>query len=183
MFNPSESNIEHCIKALNYGGVVMMPTDTVYGLVVRVDDKNAVEKICRLKQRKPIPGTILASNKTQIENLGIDGTLLSVADKYWPGPVSVVFPVEDNNHLHQGLNSIAIRIPDILWLRKLIEETGPLMTSSANLSGSTVLESVEEAKVVFKSNVDHYLDGGSIVGRPSKIIKIDDNGKETILRN
>lgn len=164
------------------GTVGIIPTDTVYGLVARAHDPIAVHRLYRIKQRQGKPGTIIAADIEQLVTLGIKKRYLMSVAQYWPAPLSVVFPVDMSlEYLHEGINSVAVRIPTPVKLRELLMETGPLLTSSANPAGLPVSETIDEARAYFGDAVDFYIDNGRLDGRnPSTVIKVIDDAIEII---
>ena len=165
---------DRAIQILLQGGVGVLPTDTVYGLVARAADPEAVAKLYELKHREHKPGTVIAASVEQLVELGIDDSILQSVRLFWPGPLSAVLPVGSGlAYLHQGLDSLAVRIPDYPQLTELLRATGPLVTSSANQPGSPVAENLNEAEQYFGETVDFYVDGGDQSGRlPSTIVRI-----------
>lgn len=164
------------------GAVGVLPTDTLYGLAARASDKAAVERLYRLKHREQKPGTLVAASIDQLVTLGIKRRYLTAVSQYWPGAVSVVVPCGDDLHyLHQGQSSLAVRIPDDASLRELLEQTGPLLTSSANQPGHPPAATVAEARAYFDDQVDFYEDGGDLSGRQaSTVIRIVDDAVEVL---
>ena len=165
------------------GAVGVIPTDTVYGLVARAADQAAVQRLYDLKKRESKPGTVIAASLDQLAGLGIKSRYVKAVAQYWPGPVSVIVPVADPalGYLHQGKQSLAVRLPDAEQLRKLLETTGPLLTTSANQPGQPTAETIEAAKAAFGVAVDFYADGGDMSGRQaSTIIRIVDDAVEII---
>jgi L-threonylcarbamoyladenylate synthase len=163
--------------------VIVLPTDTVYGLVARAVDKPAVERLYRLKDRVNKPGTVIAANIEQLVSLGITRRYLKAVEQYWPGPVSVIIPVSNPklNYLTSGAYGLAIRLPDAKPLLALLKQTGPLMTTSANLPGQPVAVTIDQAKAYFHNQVDAYIDGGPLIGRrPSTIIRVVDDAIEVV---
>jgi L-threonylcarbamoyladenylate synthase len=135
------------IELLKNGGVGVIPTDTVYGLAARAADPQAVSRLYQLKQREHKPGTIVAANIDQLVELGIKKRYLTAVEQYWPNPLSIIIPTgEELGYLHQGLNSLAIRIPKDEALQRLLQETGPLLTSSANQPGEPTAETIVAAE-------------------------------------
>jgi len=155
------------------GAVAVIPTDTVYGLVGRAADPSAVQSIYNLKHRERKPGTLVAASIEQLVELGITRALLTPVEKFWPGAVSVITPCPDLPYLHQGLGSIAIRIPNDEKLLALLRETGPLQTSSANQPGEPPATTIDEAKAYFGDDVHWYEDGGYVKGEPSTVIRVE----------
>jgi L-threonylcarbamoyladenylate synthase len=160
------------IAALNKGAIGVMPTDTVYGVVARAEDKNAVSRLYALKRREQKPGTIIAASVSQLSQLGVPQDQLAQVEKWWPGPLSAVLVMEGNDYLHQEVGDIAMRVIADPQLQKLLEKTGPLLTSSANQPGEPGATTIREAWDYFGDDVDFYVDGGTITSRvPSTIVK------------
>lgn len=173
----------HVVAAINAGAVGVLPTDTVYGLVCSVNNRDAVARLYALKHRHHKPGTIIAASPDQLINLGIRKQNLSKVLRYWPGPVSVVAPdTRSLGYLDLGMQSLAVRVTDDKTLLALLNQTGPLLTTSANLPGQPTATSLDEAYRYFKESVDFYVDGGDYRGRPaSTLIRLVD-GKIEVLR-
>lgn len=171
-------------KKLLAGQIAVIPTDTVYGLAAYAANINAVANLYQLKKRENKPGTILAASAQQLVELGLKERYLKPVAHYWPGAISVVIPVGfDMPYLHLGKMSLAVRIPSDKNLLDLLQKTGPLLTSSANLPGEEPIGTIAEAKAIFGDKVDVYVDGGDLTGRqPSTVIRVIDDAIE-ILRN
>lgn len=165
------------------GSIGVIPTDTVYGVVARAVDPSAVARLYELKKREDKPGTIIAANLSQLEELGLKHRYLKAVEQFWPGAVSVVIPVSNPElaYLHQGKMSLAVRIPDDKKLKKLLDQTGPLVTSSANQPGQPTAAKVQQAKDYFGDQVDFYEDGGDLSNhQPSTIVRIIDDAIEVL---
>lgn len=176
------AHITDAAPALINGGVGVIPTDTVYGVVCRAGDEVAVSRLYELKQREQKPGTIIAASTQQFEALGIPARYLKPIAHYWPNPVSIVVPVGFRlPYLHQGKGSLALRIPKDDTLLQLLEQTGPLLTSSANHPGKPPAETVQQAIDYFGDAVDFYVDGGQRDGSlSSTVIRIVDDAIEIL---
>ena len=176
MFNDISDNL------VKPGVVGILPTDTVYGLVARAADQIAVERLYHLKHRENKPGTIIAASIDQLVALGIKKRYLSAVSQYWPGAVSVVIPCgPELAYLHLAKGSLAVRIPDLPALRKLLEITGPLATTSANQPGAPTATTVAEAHAYFGNQVDFYIDGGDLrQHQPSTVIRVVDDAIEVL---
>lgn len=172
------------INLLRSGGVGVLPTDTVYGLVARAADPKAVARLYALKNRERKPGTVIAASVEQVRQLGIADDVLSRVAPYWPNPLSIVLPLPENrSYLTQGVGDQAIRIPKDKHIRALLEQTGPLLTSSANQPGEPPANNIDEAFAYFGNTVDFYVDGGDMSGRtPSTIARPRPDGSLEILR-
>lgn len=173
---------ETAVRRLNDPGIIgVIPTDTVYGVVARAADRDAVTHLYWLKHREHKPGTLIAANIDQLVALGFKRRYVQAVERFWPGPVSVVIPCPDLDYLHQGVQSLAVRIPADEELRKLLQQTGPLLTSSANQPGEPPANTVDEAKQYFGNAVDFYEDGGDLSGRQSStVIRMVDDAVEVL---
>ncbi len=182
MYNFSSVTDTGLVSLLKSGAVGVLPTDTVYGLVCRAADPAAAERLYALKNRENKPGTIIAGKLQQLIDLGIRARYLKAVEGFWPNPLSVVIPCGDDlAYLHQGQHSLAVRIPADDTLRELLAQTGPLLTSSANLPGEPTATTIAEAKKVFGKKVDFYVDGGPITDhQPSTVIRIVDDAIEIL---
>jgi L-threonylcarbamoyladenylate synthase len=174
-------NVAHQLQSP--GAVGVLPTDTVYGLVARAADEAGVQRLYDLKHREGKPGTLIAANIDQLATLGLKARYLKAVEQFWPGAVSVIIPCSNPAlaYLHQGKLSLAVRIPDQSELLKLLEQTGPLLTSSANHPSEPVANTVAEAQKYFGDAVDFYIDGGDLSGhKPSTVIRIIDDAIEIL---
>ena len=169
-------------RLMQSGTIGVIPTDTVYGVVARAADKDAVARLYELKRREHKPGTLIAASVEQFVELGVKRRYLKPVEQYWPGSVSVVVPCgPDLEYLHQGVQSLAMRIPDDELLRALLEKTGPLITSSANQPGESPASTIDEARAYFGNGVDFYEDGGDRSGRQaSTVIRVVDDVIEVL---
>ncbi len=170
------------VALLRSGAVGVLPTDTVYGLVCRAADEQAVHKLYTLKPRENKPGTIIAADIQQLIELGLKARYLKAVEHYWPNPLSVVIPCGlDLPYLHLGKMSLAVRVPADEQLRALLAKTGPLLTTSANQSGKPTAVDVTEAERYFDGKLDFYVDGGTIADHaPSTVIRIVDDAIEVL---
>lgn len=170
------------VDRLKGGAVGVLPADTVYGLMGLAADHDIAGRIYDLKRRDGKPGTVIAASVEQLEGLGLKRRYMKAVEQYWPGSLSVIIPCgPELQHLHLGLNGLAVRIPDDKGLLELLRQTGPLITSSANLTGQPTAVNLQQAKGYFGGRVDFYVDGGDLSDRlPSTIIRIVDDAIEII---
>jgi L-threonylcarbamoyladenylate synthase len=165
------------VEILKEGGIGVLPTDTIYGLVGSALKKETVERIYKVRKRERTkPFIVLISD---VKDLRIFGIKLKpfqrkLIKKFWPGPFSLVFECKNEKfeYLHRGKKSLALRLPRPKWLRKLLKEVGPLVAPSANLAGMPHSKTIKEAKKYFGEKVDFYFDSGRIDKKPSAIIDI-----------
>jgi L-threonylcarbamoyladenylate synthase len=175
------------VNTLAEGGVVIMPTDTIYGIVGQAKNRETVEKIYSLKKRQPEkPCIILVHDVSVLEKFSVilSAKQISTLNQYWPGPVSIIVdcPNDDLFYLHRGTNTLAFRIPKNENLRLLLSVTGPLIAPSANTEGANPAEDINQAREYFGVGVDLYVDGGYISGKASKLLRLDQDGSVEILR-
>lgn len=183
----SEKERKEAANILLAGGVAVVPTDTLYGLVARAADKSAVERVYVLRKRAPQkPVIVLVASLDDLSFLGI---ALSVPQrvflqKVWPGPVSVVLDCPDKEweHIHRGTFSMAVRIPDNLDFREFVRLTGPLIAPSANTEGNPPARNIKEARGYFGEGADAYLDAGELEREPSTLVRLFADGSWEILR-
>ncbi len=175
---------DEVIELLLGGGIGVMPTDTVYGLVARAADVAAVERFYAAKPRERKPGTVIAASVEQLVALGVTEERLRHVAEWWPASLSVIVEtVEGMDYLHLGLGSLAVRVPADERVRSVLEQTGPLVTTSANLAGQPTAVDAEEAREYFGEAVDFYVAGERLEGRaPSTIVRVLADGGIEVLR-
>ena len=168
---------KNCTLALQKGEVVIMPTDTVYGICARALDKEAVKKLYAIKNRTNKPGTVIANSLDQLVEAGFKRRYLKNIEYLWPNSISVVIPTEvDQKYLDLGKGSIAVRVVGDLGLVNLLSKTGPLLTTSANLPTEKTVTTIRQARQIFGEGISYYCEGGLLDGKPSTIVRvIDDN--------
>jgi L-threonylcarbamoyladenylate synthase len=164
--------------SLRGGSLVVVPTDTVYGVAADARLPGAVEQIYAAKSRergKPIP--ILAAGMVEIEAFGADFCSLErrLATSFWPGPLTLV--------LKAGQGTEGFRVPDHDVALELLREVGGVLrVTSANVSGESPALTAEEAVAALGGSVDMVLDAGRAPGGvPSTVARVE-NGKIVILR-
>ena len=162
-------------EVLNGGGVVVIPTDTVYGLAARPDFEGVVDRLYTIKGReakKPI--ALLASDIEAIGRFGypIEGKARELAEKYWPGALTMVIGKE------------GFRIPDHAKTRELIAACGGVLrVTSANLSGRRPATDAPQALKDVGLSADYVVDDGvSPGGVPSTVVRVAADGSLEVLR-
>lgn len=165
-------------RILLSGGIVVAPTDTVYGILANAGDEIAVGKIFKIKNRpeqKALPvfvKDIAAARKL----VYISDSKTKFLEKVWPGPVTVIFHHKEKLPavLTGGEFSLGIRIPDSFFLQNLLDRLPfPLAQTSANVFGKAPAQNLEEIKEYFAGKEiepDLIIDGGIIKGQPSVVI-------------
>jgi L-threonylcarbamoyladenylate synthase len=187
----NQSRFSKQLQATSYkllrGGVVVMPTDTIYGIVGQALNKKTVERLYVVRHRNPAkPFIVLISSLLDLKKFGVSlsSSQKSFCEKVWPGKVSIILPCRGKSfsYLHRGTNSLAFRMPKPAWLRSLIRKTGPLVAPSANPEGLKPAQTVGEARNYFDGTVDMYVSGGSKVGKPSTLVSFLGQTTPVVLR-
>lgn len=165
---------------LRQGGVGVIPTDTIYGIVGSALIPKTVERIYKLRRRNSKkPFIVLTPSVAELKKFGVklDKYHLAFLKEAWPGPISVALSVvaAKYKYLHRGARSIAFRVPDSKELRKLLEKTGPLVAPSANWEGKKPASTIKEAQRFFGPDVEFYMDAGRVTGKPSTLIDFTGN--------
>lgn len=169
-----KEGIEKAAKVAKDGGIIVFPTDTVYGIGCNPYNKKSVDKIYQIKGRsktKPFP--ILAySFDVASEIVEFDKDSKKIADKFWPGPLTLILKLRDER-LKESLNlkeKIAIRVPNNPCLLNLLKNSKFLVGTSANISGENSFTKSQDCYQKIRE-YDIFLDGGDI----------EDKGESTIL--
>lgn len=175
------------VSILARGGVGVMPTDTIYGLVGQALKPDTVERIYRLRGRdRGKPCIVLIGNLADLKKFKIELSSAEQATlvKVWPGQVSVILPCPHDElaYLHCGMKTLAFRLPDSERVKKILNETGPLVAPSANAQGSRPAKTIAEAKMYFADEVDFYDDGGVLNSLPSTLVSLQ-GGKLKVIRS
>jgi len=186
--HPDEQVLLSAAEAVLRGGVIAFPTDTLYGLGCSLFDVSAVEMIARLKRRDPSLAVIsLISDPRQVHGLALEVSPVAEAlvAKYWPGPLSIIFkaaPIVPPRVRGAG-GTVALRCPkDALCHRLLDVIGGPVVSSSANLSGQPPAETAEDVIRIFGNQLDLVIDGGPRRGGvPSTLVDVS-GAKPRLLR-
>jgi len=183
--NCQDKGIKKAVEIIENGGVIIFPTDTVYGIGCNPYDTNAVKKIYEIKSREKIKSLpVLASSIQIVKQISIiDEFTEKIIKKYWPGPLTLILKLKDKN-LKKSLNledKIAVRIPNSECTLKLLNKCNLLVGTSANISGDSSFTNPQECMKNVK-NYDVFVDGGTITSKgESTIIEIE-NEKIHIIR-
>ena len=162
----NNEDIARAGKILRDGGLVAIPTETVYGLAANALDGAAVAKIFIAKGRpQDNPLIVHISHIGQWDALvsGIPPAAKALAEAYWPGPLTIILPKSDiiPDEVSAGLDTVAVRFPSMRTTRKIIDAAGvPLAAPSANLSGSPSPTCARHTLDDMKGRIDAVLDGG-----------------------
>ena len=190
--DPSESGtreiLERAGKILAEGGLVVFPTETVYGLGANATDDTAAARIYAAKGRpSDNPLIVHIAEPQEADAIAITGeAYYRLARHFMPGPLTVILPVRDTipKPVTAGLDTVAVRCPSHPVARALIDAAGvPIAAPSANLSGSPSPTTGPHVRDDMDGRVDMILDGGPCAfGLESTIVKVEDDGSLLLLR-
>lgn len=162
-------------EVLAAGGLVVIPTDTVYGLAAHLFSPASTARIFELKGRPTSrPLAVLVADLAQACALAIfDDEARKLAEEGWPGPLTIVL----NSAKHLGQlggdgETVGIRVPRHPFCLSLLRLTGPLAVTSANPSGGTTPAGVGEITELFGDGIDLYVDGGEISTAASRVVSV-----------
>ena len=179
--DPDRQAIRKAAEVLRAGGVVIYPTDTVYGIGCSIDNKNAIEKIHLIKrQRKNKPFSFVCSDLTHIsEYAHVSNAAFKVMKHLIPGPYTFVLPAAKMKHLPKILVStrktVGIRVPDSKITLGIVEELGhPILSSSVTTEAGEILYDPDSVIKNFRDVVDLIIDGGLLLSDPSTVIDLTD---------
>lgn len=168
--------VERVAAALSRGELVVLPTDTVYGLVARPGDAAAVDRIFALKGRATAtPLAVLCADPDQALALAappIAPAVRAVAERWWPGPLTLVVARRPGVDLHLGepASTIGLRVPDHDLVRRLARAVGPVAATSANRHGELPATTAAEAERVLGAGVGLVVDGGPLPDAASTVV-------------
>lgn len=169
--------VERAAKALLGGGLVVLPTETVYGLAALASDPDATRALFGRKGRgADVPVAVLCADAEQALALAQDLPPLAteLARAHWPGPLTMVVPRRRGLgwSLGEPTDTIGLRCPDHDLVRALARRVGPLATTSANRHGLPTPASAVEAAGQLLGDVDLVIDGGALSGTPSTVVDL-----------
>jgi L-threonylcarbamoyladenylate synthase len=166
-------SIDDAVRAIRRGGVVAIPTDTVYGLACDPASTAAVSRIYAIKRRPDgLELTLLAASVGDIEaDVDLSPAARILADRYWPGALSIVSTLRSRRWaIPREGTTLSVRIPDHPIALELLRRTGPLATTSANRHGEPAADTAAGVAAALGSEVDTVIDGGRSAGLASTII-------------
>ncbi len=184
LLTTSEEDINLAASFVKEGGVVGMPTETVYGLAANALDTEAVKKIFEAKGRpSDNPLIVHIADFEDIEKFGLVKEVPEVAkllaEKFWPGPLTIIMPKSDNvpEITTGGLDTVAVRLPQDVNARRLIKASGcPLAAPSANISGSPSPTTANHVYSDMQGKIPAIIDGGECeVGLESTVVSVKDD--------
>jgi L-threonylcarbamoyladenylate synthase len=170
------------IEALAAGGIVAIPTDTVYGIAVALDTAAGIQRLFAAKSRPPDKAiALLVADREQSGDIGeLSPSAIALADAFWPGGLTLVVRRRADRPLPAALTggdlapgaipTVGLRVPAHDAPRVLARALGPLPTTSANRSGEPEARDADEIEALLGSSIDLILDGGPSLGGPASTV-------------
>lgn len=161
--------IDEAVHAVSRGELVVLPTDTVYGVGADAFDARAVARLLAAKGRdRQMPPPVLIGDKRTLDGLAVDvgDEVRALAEAFWPGGLTIICRAQPSLvwDLGETRGTVALRMPDEPCALALLRRTGPLAVSSANRTGSPAATTVAQAQDQLGAAVTVYLDGGPSPG-------------------
>jgi tRNA threonylcarbamoyl adenosine modification protein (Sua5/YciO/YrdC/YwlC family) len=184
--NPQQRLIKQVVECLKQGGVIAYPTDTIYGLGCDIFNKKGVKKIYQIKQRDPRkPFSFICADLSDVSNYAqVSNFAFKIMKRYLPGPYTFVLEASRvvPDVLTTRQKTVGIRIPDNPIALSIVRELGhPIVTTSANVTGSEGLCDPAVIEQQVGKQLDLVIDGGTLLGEESTVISLIDD-KVEILR-
>ncbi|GAB4251454.1 MAG: L-threonylcarbamoyladenylate synthase [Acidobacteriota bacterium] len=179
LYRPDPSVVQSACRVLLAGGVILYPTDTIYGLGCDALDRQAVERLVRIKGRSAAKGMlVLAGSPDWLPRLARE--VPREADRllatFWPGPLTVLLPAapELPEPLVGAGGKIGVRVPNLPFLQQWLEGVQrPIVSTSANPSGAPYTGDVERLRSLFANRVDLFLESGELPhSEPSTVVDL-----------
>lgn len=181
-----ESEIKEIVSELTAGRLIVYPTDTVYGLGCDPFDETAVKRAYMVKRRPfDMPMSIVVKDLRMMEELALlDDSARILVEKFMPGPLTLIVTKKPAvpDILTASSTEIGVRIPDHPVALRIIEEFGPIITTSANVHSHKSPRTCQDAIEDLGPTVSIYIDAGPApIGRPSTIVQISE-GEISLIR-
>lgn len=183
--NPQGRYIGRAVEALRNGGIIVYPTDTVYGLGCDITQRSAIDRVIRIKGRDPKkPMSFVCADLTHISQYAnVSDFAYKILKRYLPGPYTFVLPAsrETPKILQSKQRTVGIRIPDHPVPLALVAELGePLLSTSANRSSEETVSDPDDLEARFAHDVDVILECGPLPVLPSSVISLVDDRVEVL---
>ncbi len=171
--------VERCVEALDGGALVILPTDTVYGLAARADAREAVAAVFAAKGRDAARSlVVMVKDAREAESLVApeEREYVRRLSALWPGPLTVVARAADipwKGYLAPKTHTLGMRVPDHPFMLRLLSASGPLAVTSANLSGKPAPRSFADIEPLLLKRVEIAVEAGECgSGRPSTVVEL-----------
>lgn len=169
------TGLKRAKESIARSGLIVIPTDTVYGVAADAFDPTGVRRLLRAKGRgRDMPSPVLIAGPDVLPALttGVSAEARELADAFWPGGLTLIFRQQASLRwdLGDSRGTVAVRVPDQRDALDLLQATGPLAVSSANTTGMPAATTVEEAERMLGDAIDVYLDAGPAPGAVASTI-------------
>ena len=174
--------VSDSVRILRGGGVVAIPTDTLYGLAADPFNDQAIRTLFRVKRRRdsePIPLLLASADDIDRYATNVPPAARALAEALWPGPLTLVVQRAGNvpDAVTGGTANVGLRVPDSWVPRAIARELGAAITgTSANISGSPPATTAEAVRAQLGDDVDLVVDGGQTPGVASTVVQVDKDG-------
>lgn len=178
----SQEALEQAALELDCGRVVVIPTDTVYGLAALLDRPEAIERLFELKGRpRSKPVAVLVPDLDTAQTLATFSPAALERASKWPGALTLVLPSRcPMPELGGDGSTVGLRVPDHAWTLSLIRRCGPLAATSANPTGKKTGVTIDDIVADLRDEPDLYVDGGPLDAAPSTVVSMV--GEPEVLR-
>jgi L-threonylcarbamoyladenylate synthase len=179
--------IAEAVRVVKSGGVVAIPTDTVYGLGCDPSSDEAVGRLFEVKNRQAKPVPLLCSDLGVAEGIvDFNGVARKLAELHWPGALTIVAPIKKDSNLSplldQGSGNLGVRVPDSEVCVALAGKVGGAVTgTSANLSGQPSCRTAAQVVESLDDRIQLVIDGGELRGKESTVVRVS-GGTVEVLR-
>lgn len=183
MPNMNTADLTSLVIALRESGIAVVRTDTLYGVIALASNETAVEKVYEAKHRNPAKQCIVLL--ANAESVPAHSSKIAEISSLTTKPTTIVVPKSDEPEwLLRGGDTIAYRVVGDDFLKRVIEEVGPVIAPSANPEGREPARTIQQAREYFGDSVDVYIDGGDVPQgvQASTIIEIHQDGTITTIR-
>ncbi len=187
-YDVDDVGMDAAVEAVAAGRVVVLPTDTVYGIGADPFSEDAVQALLDAKHRgRDMPPPVLIAEPSMMRSLTaqVPAAAKELASAFWPGPLTLILEAQRSADLHLGetRGTVALRVPDHDATREFLRRCGPLAVSSANRSGEPPATDVTSAREQLGDTVAVYLDGGPTPGPvPSTIVDLSSEPDGLVVR-
>ncbi len=158
------------------GKIICFPTDTVYGIGAMINDGEGIEKIFQIKGRnfdKPLANLIGNIEDIDIYICNMPDFVKELMNKYWPGPLTIIFNKKEGINVKNNFKTISFRMPNSMISLSILKRFGPLATTSVNKSGEEELSNILDIEREFKNDIDYLIIDETILSKvPSTVIDV-----------
>ncbi len=184
---PEKSVVASAAGIIQRGGVIVYPTETLYGIGADARNAVAIRKVVAAKKRHDAkPVLVLADSLEMVQTLTaeIPASAIALIKRFWPGPLTIVFKAAPGipQEITQGRGTIGIRIPDNRFCIELVRTCScPITSTSANISGEPAHRTLGDIRQALGSGIDLYVDAGTLPeSKPSTVLSIAENPPKLI---